>query len=104
MDADCTSNWSILYALISLQTAKGYWQLDQNLAKILQHELSGLQKACPTTGTVWATMLALVALEKRFGASKDEWELVAVKAEQWIKKQSVPNMEDLQSAAQKCLT
>ena len=103
MDADSMSNWSVLSALISLQTAEGYWWLDQNLAKVLQRNLSDLEKACPTTGTVWATMLALIALEKKFEATKDEWELVAMKAELWLKKQSLPNIKDLRSAAQKCL-
>ena len=103
MDADNMKNWSVLSAVISLQTAEGYWWLDQNLTKILQHNLSDLEKACPTTDTVWATILALVALEKKFGSTKDEWELVAMKAEHWLKKQSIPNIKDLRSAAQKCL-
>lgn len=94
---------SALSGLISLQTANGYWELDQSLAKTLKCKLPGLQKACPTTGSIWATLLALVTLEKQFGASKDEWELIAMKAEQWLKKQCIPNLKDFRSAAQKYL-
>ena len=102
-DADSTSHWSNLSALIFLQTAKGYWKLDQNLAEVLQRKLTTLQQTCPTNNTAWATILALTALEKTFGASKDEWELVAMKANKWLKQESVPMLKDVRHAAEKCL-
>ena len=37
-------------------------------------------------GVVWATVLVLAILEKECKGQRDEWELIAMKANKWLKK------------------
>ena len=79
--------------LIALQQAEGSWALDAALASILGRSVSDLEAACPVRcegdmRTIWATVLAVEYLETRHGAQRDEWELVAMKAESWLRGQS----------------
>ena len=95
-----------LSELVGLQTAEGYWKLNDSLATLLEQTLSQLQSTCPSGQNfeVWATILSLCCLETKFLAQKDEWELVAAKAEQWLL--TVVGSEALSSlkqAATKCL-
>ena len=96
--------------LISLQQAKGSWQLNSTLASTLTKTLKELESSCPVpyTGSIrviWATILALAFLETVCAAQRDEWELVAFKAESWLQGQSLPSgvdMNALKEAAKKC--
>ena len=81
--------------IINLQMASGAWQLTIQLAGLLGSDIDVLKSACPVPcegdiQSLWATALVLVFLRKKMSDSQDEWELVAMKAENWLKKQSVP--------------
>ena len=87
-------------ALISLQQAEGNWQFNSTLATVLAKSLKQLESSCPVPckgniGEVWATILALVFLETVCGSQKDEWELVAFKAEEWLQGQPLPSGVDM---------
>ena len=97
-------------ALISLQQAEGSWQLNSTLASALTKPLKELEGSCPVPyerniQIIWATVLALVFLETVCAAQRDEWELVAFKAEMWLQGQPLPSGVDingLKDAAKKC--
>ena len=97
-------------AVISLQQAEGSWQLNSTLASALTKPLKELESSCPVPNEgnnriIWATILALVFLETVCAAQRDEWELVAFKAEMWLQGQSLPSgvdMNGLKEAAKKC--
>ena len=79
-----------LSLIISLQLASGAWTLTTELAHILGRSVEKLKTACPASPCkdevelVWATALVLCYLEKRHLERKDEWELLAVKASEWL--------------------
>ena len=89
-----------LSSLISLQLADGSWKLDDVIAKVLSKRLKELSDACPVkcdggVSTIWATVLCCVYLELKHPSQKDEWELIAMKAELWLDGQSLPAGADL---------
>ncbi|KAL5473250.1 hypothetical protein EMCRGX_G027707 [Ephydatia muelleri] len=89
-----------LSSLISLQQADGSWKLDDVIAKVLSKSLKELSDACPVkcdggVATLWATILCVVYLELKHPSQKDEWELIAMKAELWLDGQSLPAGADL---------
>ena len=91
-----------LSALISLQQAEGLWQLDATLAGVFSKSLPELEGACPVgcqgdVRRVWATVLALAYLEACLSGQREEWELVATKAEFWLEGQSLPAGTTLQA-------
>uniref|UniRef100_A0A1X7TQ34 VIT domain-containing protein n=1 Tax=Amphimedon queenslandica TaxID=400682 RepID=A0A1X7TQ34_AMPQE len=91
-----------LSQLISLQAAEGFWILNDSLVSLTGVSLSVLKSACPdgVSVNVWATVLALVLLEKRFNSQRDEWELVAMKAEMWVQAQPLTStIESLKATA-----
>ena len=93
----------ILSSLIAAQQADGSWQLSSNLSQILGMSSQELGKACPVdlkgsptlVGVVWATVLVLAILEKKCKGQRDEWELIAMKANKWLKKQVLPGGAEL---------
>ena len=87
---------STLSQLVALQSAEGFWTLDQSLASLIGCTLIELKSACPAgcTEVMWATLLALSFLEKQFTSHHDEWELVAMKAEFWLQSQPLPSTVD----------
>ena len=81
--------------LISAQHLDGSWKLTSSFAQLIGKSLPDLEAACPigregVGGTVWATVLAVSLLRSRYSSQQDEWELIAMKAESWLKKQSLP--------------
>jgi hypothetical protein len=93
--------------VINLQMASGAWELTPQLAGLLGSSIDVLKSACPVSceggvQSVWATALVLVFLVKKMSESQDEWELVAMKAESWLKKQNVPGVttEELKKKAE----
>ena len=53
---------------------------------------------------VWATVFVLSLLRSKYSSQQEEWELVAMKAETWVKRQTLPpgvSLEDLYKAAEK---
>ena len=100
-----------LSALVTLQQANGSWCLDDCLAHQLGKGRSELEGACPVKcvgvmATVWATVLALCVMQTRHQDKQEEWELVAGKAEGWLKRQALPadlTLDQLHAAARKCI-
>ena len=95
--------------IISLQLASGAWKLSAELAGLLGHSLEELKAACPATcegelELVWATVLVLGYLEKKLPELQDEWELIAMKAKNWLKKQHVPEGHSTDSFLEKAKT
>ena len=81
--------------LISAQQLDGSWELTSSFAQLIGKPLSDLEAACPigregVGAAVWATVLAVSLLRSRYSSQQDEWELIAMKAESWLKKQSLP--------------
>ena len=98
-----------LMSLITAQQVNGSWALNASLAQLMGKSLQDLESACPIemkeeVAGVWATVLAVSLLRARYSSQQDEWELIAMKAESWLKKQSLPpgcTLEQLFQAAQK---
>ena len=85
-----------LSQLISLQAAEGFWLLNDSLASLSGVSLAELKSLCPVGigENEWATVIALVLLEKQFNSQRDEWELVAMKAEMWLQAQPLASTLD----------
>lgn len=83
---------SPMHALIALQRADGSWDLTDALARTIGRRLSQLEAALSgaTPGdpamvrAAWATALALAWLGRHADDSKDEWRLLADKANKWL--------------------
>ena len=95
--------------IITLQLASGAWKLSAELAGLLGHSMEELKVACPAAcegelELVWATVLVLAYLEKKLLELKDEWELIAMKAKNWLKKQHVPEGHSTESFLEKAKT
>jgi hypothetical protein len=94
-----------LYGIIAGQQANGSWSLNTAMACIQ----AAIKDDCPIecegiVATVWATILILTLLRKKYSSQQDEWELIAMKAESWIKKQALPSgvtVQDLYTAAER---
>ena len=89
------SNKTDLASIITTQHLNGSWILDSSFAQQVSKSLPELKSACPTkckgaVASVWATVLALCLLRSHYSSQQDEWELIAMKAESWLKKQSLP--------------
>ena len=95
--------------LITAQQVDGSWALTSSFAQLVGKSLSDLEAVCPIErkgagATVWATVLAVSLLRARYSSQQEEWELIAMKAESWLKKQTLPSgytLEQLFQAAQK---
>jgi hypothetical protein len=80
--------------VLQQQKFGGNFALDAAFARVLGASLAALDAAlaparlAPLDGgdvkSVWATLLALAALEKHYGASRGVWEMVAEKAIAWL--------------------
>ena len=98
-----------LASLVTAQQVNGSWALSDSLAQLIGKSFSDLESACPIEGTgtaasVWATVLAVSLLRAKYSSQQDEWELIAMKAESWLKKQTLPSgctLEQLFQAAEK---
>ena len=98
-----------LSALIAMQLAGGCWKLDARLLKHFGKSQKEIEDACPAeckgdVATLWATVLVLTLLCKKYASQQDEWELVGMKAESWLKKQTIPSgvtLQDFYTAAEK---
>jgi Ca-activated chloride channel family protein len=78
--------------LVSLQRADGTWELTDALCAVLGVRLPSVERLLAgATGeaaerrTALATALALAWLERRESATRDEWTLLAAKAERWLR-------------------
>ncbi len=79
-----------LEAIVSLQTFSGSWAWDDDLLAALgldvkAKSLSGQLGAAFAAGTdIFATALVLAYLQTQLAGRKDEWEMMADKASDWL--------------------
>ena len=98
---------SDLNSIITAQQANGSWTLATVLA-CLQKSETEVKSMCPveckdTITAIWATVLILTLLKRKYSSQQDEWELIALKAESWVKKQPLAGgltVKDLYSATE----
>lgn len=112
---ECSSNFAQpsllkenLPTVISLQMANGAWRLTAELAAVVGKTVDDVKQFCPIPcdgemEVIWATVLALSYLQQKETAAKEEWELIAVKAEIWLQKQSLPDGSLIESLRQKAI-
>ena len=101
-----------LNSIITAQQANGSWSLNTALACMQDKSETEIKSTCPTeckdiVAAVWATVLILTLLRKKYSSQQDEWELIAMKAESWVKKQTLPSgvtIQDFYSAAEQLQT
>jgi Ca-activated chloride channel family protein len=76
--------------VVPLQRADGSWELTEAFAAAIGMELAQLHAALPDAGgagdvqRAWATALALAWLARHAADARDEWRLLARKAQQWL--------------------
>ena len=89
-----------LKLLISLQKAEGFWGLDVFFrCKWLRFPVPLMRD---NIKEICATVYALAYMEIKFASRRDEWELVARKAEAWLECQTLPdqvNLDELKKEA-----
>lgn len=77
--------------IVALVQASGGFGLDASLAGRIGFTLAQILDLLPASLSghpdIWATALAITALEKHFAASKDEWGLIHTKGRRFISKQ-----------------
>ena len=87
----------VLSSIVAAQQADGSWKLNSSLAQILSKRAQEVESVCPVElkgdviDMIWATVLVLTLLEKKCASQQDEWELIALKARSWLKKQPLPS-------------
>uniref|UniRef100_A0A669F5D2 VIT domain-containing protein n=1 Tax=Oreochromis niloticus TaxID=8128 RepID=A0A669F5D2_ORENI len=77
-----------LLQLVSLQEATGKWLLDPALPTALGKTNEEVEKSKPANKDIWATILALIWLHGLKMDSKNEWDLLAMKAASWLRAQN----------------
>ena len=97
---------SSLSTIIDLQLANGSWEMSKDLADVIGKPTTKIQEACPVAckdnmSAIWATIIVLSYLQLQQSSFKDEWELVALKAEGWMAKQQLPQGCTLQVLREK---
>ena len=80
--------------IISLQRFQGFWELDHALLDacgVAKSAAAGTMQSSaePLCKTIWATILAIVFLERVLVTDKEAWELVVHKAEGWLQNSGV---------------
>jgi hypothetical protein len=68
------------------------------LANLADVSLQQLQDLMPLKSSdIWATFIALAVLTTKFSDKKDEWEMIEMKARQWLASQDLEehSVEDL---------
>ena len=96
--------------IVSLQQANGSWLLSDQLAGVVSKSVEELKSCCPVTcdetvmANIWATLVVIELLRKKYPSMLEELELVIMKAEQWLGKQPLPsgvNVSTLKESASK---
>ena len=83
--------------IVSLQQANGSWLLNNQLAGVVSKSVEELKSCCPVScddammANIWATLVVIELLKKKYPSMLDELELVIMKAEQWLNKQVLPS-------------
>ncbi|CAB4007679.1 Hypothetical predicted protein [Paramuricea clavata] len=84
-----------LTSIINLQLASGAWKMSAEMAGVMAKSTAEMKNACPVRcegdmETIWATVIVFIYLELRQSNFRDEWVLIAGKAQTWLKKQKLP--------------
>ena len=96
--------------IVCLQQANGSWLLSDQLAGVVSKSVEELKSCCPVTcdetvmANIWATLVVIELLRKKYPSMLEELELVIMKAEQWLGKQPLPsgvNVSTLKESASK---
>ena len=83
--------------IVSLQQANGSWLLSDQLGGVVSKSVEQLKSCCPVScddivmATIWATLVVIELLKKKYVSRLEELELVIMKAEQWVGKQLLPS-------------
>ena len=83
--------------IVSLQQANGSWLLNDQLAGVVFKSVEELKSCCPVScddammANIWATLVVIELLKKKYPSMLDELELVIMKVEQWLSKQVLPS-------------
>ncbi|XP_028392751.1 von Willebrand factor A domain-containing protein 5A-like isoform X2 [Dendronephthya gigantea] len=110
--SESTATETPLATIISLQLASGAWKMSTFLRDVISKTTEEIKDACPVScegdmESIWATIIVLTYLQLRQSNFKNEWELIALKAETWLTKQSPPqrsSMQDLREKAEAFLS
>ena len=87
--------------IVSLQQFDGSWLLNDKLAGVVSKSVEEMKSCCPiscdvtTIASLWATLVVIELLKKKYPSMLDELELVIMKAEQWVGNQILPSGVDL---------
>ena len=87
--------------IVSLQQFDGSWLLNDKLAGVMSKSVEELKSCCPVPcnvtmmANIWATLVVIELLKKKYPSMVEELELVIMKAEQWVGKQVLPSGVDL---------
>ena len=80
-----------MHALVALQQADGFWEMTNDLARILDRKFSEIEAALAGgSGSpsdlhrAWATALAIAWLRLYAPADEEEWNLLSRKARRWL--------------------
>ena len=81
---------SPMQLLVMLQRADGSWALTREFARVLGRDVKDLRAALPGGSEgdalqAWATAQALAWLEVHAADRRDEWEMLAAKANAWLR-------------------
>ena len=93
------SAFNVLESVISLQSFNGSWELTDGLLKLLQTKSMETKSPVKNT-TVWATILVITWLKKRYINKADEWEMIAGKAKNWLQRQTTESSHSMESLAE----
>ena len=91
---------------ISLQRFQGYWELSQTLletcgvAKTSTASKMGAKVSSqkPSCESVWATILAIVYLERKMAADEDTWVLVVKKAKEFLQQSGIDMQKEMEES------
>ena len=99
---------SPLTSIINLQLASGAWKMSAEMAGVMAKSTAEMKNACPVRcdgemETIWATVIVLMYLQIRQSNFRDEWELIAGKAQTWLAKQNLPEGCSIQVLREKAM-
>jgi hypothetical protein len=99
---------SPLTSIINLQLASGAWKMSAEMAGVMGKSTAEIKNACPVRcdgemETIWATVIVLMYLQIRQSNFRDEWELIAGKAQTWLTKQNLPEGCSIQVLREKAM-
>ncbi|CAB4037223.1 Hypothetical predicted protein [Paramuricea clavata] len=103
-----STSTSPLTSIINLQLASGAWKMSAEMTGVMAKSTAEIKNACPVRcdgdmETIWATVIVLMYLQIRQTNFRDEWELIAGKAQTWLAKQNLPEGCSIQVLREKAM-